>query len=603
MSEDTDSTASDAASRLDVVEADVSTAQSDIITLENQISGAQSITFVTEASATSTTTAVAGDHVRLTDKGLGLFKYTASVVADGFSIITAANSLFLVYVPENFETPSEHFGIVAGTGQTPAIQALFRYAYDNNVRAILAPLSYDVNANLITENVVNGHFKLDMRGAVLNYVGAEISRLFQLTEIDSVDILGGTIEANDLIANPLDLERNTGIPIGSAKVTDVIVKNTKQTTVVRAAIAILVSGSFNNITIEGCEVDGVSRVTTSQACGGISVTQVAGFVKIARNKVSNVSTPDDKDADGIACFGTAAATITTYMGATVEMYSNVLSDCEGRFIKLQMTNSSVTNNVMKLSSGFSTITQWRGIDLQSDNGDVHHNSYRFGSGITFGTSSNLVTAQNVRNDGGAKVTHIHHNRCTTDTIIPFAYNLLSNFGTSTFIVADNTIDGATINEFIKHRVTVLATTDKASVLAHRNTFGLTTTAGSIYEPFDNIDMGDKLYVELIDNRNVGTQDARLFQSSGLANFAMGENFIVRNNSGVRHNIPWSLDMDNVLGGNTFYTSDQTVLNKATGMTTFFWVDTRSHLQYNTNDTLSLHRNSLTAGGAGWSAWV
>ena len=523
----------------------------------------------------------------------------SGVTPDGVFIrqCTGVPSLALVYRLEQNTAFADQLGIIPGSGQTEEIKTLLAFCHDNSIKVKMTAGTYTVDEQLLTKTT-SGVVNWSLKGVIFDYVGVEITRLFQATELDAIQVIGGRIQANDLIANPIDLERNTGTPTGNAIILGLEVVDTKQTTVTRLANAIRMVGGFPMVTVQGCLVDGVSRVTTSQSCSGIALAGMSGLIDVSQNIVKNVSTPDDKDADGITVFGSDVATITSFLGAKAEIHNNVINDCAGRFIKCQISDAEIHTNQMKLSASFTTITEWRGIDMQANNGDIHSNTFVFGAGITFGSSANLYTLQNIRNDGTAKRAHVYKNRCSSLTNMKTMFNLLSNFGICDYNLHNNSFTGAALTTLCTHRVTTLATTDSIRISLKDNP--VTEIFNELFDPFDDVDFGSKLFLEIYDNSNAADNGISIYDEAKTS-FSVGANMKISNNRGFKDRVNWIFDMDDLPGGNAFFTGGQVIPNRGTGMVNFFWVVTQGWYQKNTNGVTSVERSSLS--GTSWpDAW-
>ena len=536
--------------------------------------------------------------------GGGGFWYVVLGTGSDDGVFTRAHNtldLSLIYMVRENTVFADEVGIIPGSGQTTKIATFLEYIHDNKIKGVMRSGQYDVDAQLLAKSTAGKFILICQDGqAIFNYTGSEIGNLIQASEVDAIQVMNIDFECNDLVANPLDLRKITGTPTGNAGLFNVNSSDCKQTTLTTNPTGMLISGAYKKIGAQDCGVDGVSYVDAARASSGMAIINVSGIVSVSGCIISNISTPSDQDADGLAIFGSDVATITSFLGARAEVYNNIFSDCEGRFIKLQISDYEVHGNQFKLSTGFSTITEWRAIDGQANNGDIHSNTMRFGSAITFGSNANLFTLQNIRNDGGNKTSNVYKNRCTSETNISMMFNLVSNFGTCIYNLDDNEYIGSSVARMVRHTVTTLATTDEIRINARNNKAAIT---GELFDPTNDIDFGTKLYLEIVDNENLGAPNIRIYDD-GATNFSVGANFRFRNNVGIKHRINWIFDHNDLPPGNSFYTGAQVNLNKAPNVgTNFYHVDTDGYWQRSTNTSATSEDRRASLDGIAWGAWV
>lgn len=562
--------------------------------------------FDTLSLAIADTGLVNGDTIDIKDVGSTWDIVLASTVTiDGVFFVqsTGVGTLALVYRVNGNTAFAEQLGIIPGSGQTTEIGAYLKHIYTNNIKGVMLEGQYDVTANILSETSTAGKIILSSNAGniVFNYTGSEITQLMHGLQCNAVQIKNVQVLANSLIAAPIDFRKDTGSPTGNAILMSVNIQDAKQTALANSAVGILISGKYQNSTALGCVVNNVSRVNVALSCAGISLIQTAGIVKVALCEISNISTPSDSNADGLVIFGDDVATITSYLPARAEVHNNVFEDCQGRFIKMQVSDMEIHANTFKLSDSFSTITEWRGIDFQTNNGDCHANTFRFGNTITFGSSATLFGIQNTRNDGGNKDSFVYKNRCTTGTAIPIMFGLTSDFGTCNFVLEDNSVFGAVTSRVVRHRVTTLATTDKINIHVRNNRLEQVTTA--LFDSFDDIDFGQKLYVEFLDNENLADNNI-LIIAGALTTFSPDGNFRIRNNSGFAQRVNWVFDHDDLLSGNGFFTGGQVNSNKAPNVgSNFYHVETDGYWMKSTGSDGANEDRRTTLDGVTWNSWV
>ena len=528
---------------------------------------------------------------------------TSSVSVDSLFVVQSISvpTLSFHYRINESTVYADQIGILPGSGQESEISKFLEYIHDNQLKGVMRKGQYDVEENLLTKTTTGVLILVCQDGEVdFNYVGTEIQWLIVATECLAAQLMNITFNCNDLIAAPLDIRITTGTG-RTASYFNVKSFNVKQTTLTTSAIGLQTIGEYRRISYIDCVVEDVTFTTSGRAATGIGASDFGGIFEMKGCVIKRITTPTGIDADGVKVFGTDVGTPTAYLGARAEIHNNVIEDCQGRFIKMQISDFEIHGNQFKLSTGFSTITEWRGVDGQSSNGDVHHNTFRIGSGVTWGANATFFSMQNNRNDGGSKVTNINYNRIhsSTDGCSHFVTCSVDN-GDNAYNITYNEILGATIKEGVSLRaISGAANIDSCDLTVNNNTFkGITSQ--NLFDPFDGEDFGDKLYLEFCDNRVIDASTFARFYNS-LAGFSVNANFKLANNENVDMRVNWEFDMDELPGGNAFRVGGQSIANKGPVMTTFFHVKTDQYQQWNIDAVDTDRRVSDT--GATWNAWV
>jgi hypothetical protein len=148
------------------------------------------------------------------------------------------------------------------------------------------------------------------------------------------------------------------------------------------------------ISVTGCEVSGVSRSTgddPGSVCSGITV--VDGLTTIVTgNRVSNVLTGNGTvDADGIKVFSDMVG--SSYQRSNSLIKSNTISDCAGRFVKLQTRGKAVVEDNLLHISNIALIASWRGIDSQIADTDIRSNKINFTGAWSGGADMSVIMVQ------------------------------------------------------------------------------------------------------------------------------------------------------------------------------------------------------------------
>lgn len=147
--------------------------------------------------------------------------------------------------------------------------------------------------------------------------------------------------------------------------------------------------------VRGCQVSDIGKLDgVSEPISGITITHFQN-VTIEGNIVGNVRRNGSLDADGIKVFSRQKDGI--YERSAVRVTGNTVTDCEGRFIKLQTAGrAEVTGNCLRFDTPCDLIDNFTGIDSQVHDASIHHNSFYVTAALTGGTGSKLCALQAVR---------------------------------------------------------------------------------------------------------------------------------------------------------------------------------------------------------------
>jgi len=501
---------------------------------------------------------------------------------------------------------AQDFGVVGGgiVDDSDALIDFFTAGMTTGKKMLINAGTYKVTKQIIsTVSLVTLNIEAVGGLAIFEYSGTEIGNLIQATNCDHAYVKGLRFSCNNLIATPIDIRRLTASVGGVATIEGVEAYDCKQVGAVTTnPTGILVGGSFSYIIVDGCLVDNVTHTDIARSSTGIAVIDVEGTAQVTNNTVGGILTPSTIDADGIKVFGKDSGTITTELKGVAAVYGNKITDCEGRFIKVQLSNIEIHGNKLKLSDSFSTITEWRAFDIQSNNGNIHDNTLKFGALITWGANATIFTLQNIRDDSFNKTSFAVNNRITTKTAgISLLASLLAEHGKNTFVVEGNEVLGETIKRGFQIRVTGGATGADLTRVYYRNNTVEDYSSQDMFNPYDQVDFAEKMYLELVDNRVINRASVSRTHGS-LSGFQLDQ-FKIANNVNSSNRIDWPFDMDDLPGGNAFTVGSQTITNKGAGMTTYFHVITDNFVQRNlsTNCATEVKRGSLD--GTTWYAWV
>ncbi len=168
-----------------------------------------------------------------------------------------------------------------------------------------------------------------------------------------------------------------------------------------AALAII--GDYAQVEIKNVTVDSVRRTNPAGANKGIAVAGFGGSVLIADCTVKDIRVPSlgSYDADGIAVFAKPGRDFYLAHGARAVVQRCTLTDCQGRSVKSQCSNTTIIDPVVHRQHAVSI----RGsveFDFQVGNGSVVNPQihYRANGWLSpLGVSHSCIAFQQLQRDG------------------------------------------------------------------------------------------------------------------------------------------------------------------------------------------------------------
>jgi hypothetical protein len=245
-----------------------------------------------------------------------------------------------------------------GLDSSDQFLALFTACVADNLRACIPGGTYKVSKSLLSTSVLaSGNLHIYCLGEVTILVDPASVHFdtlipFQTTAPHIVSIIGGKLSID--LANKVSTGiycRHYGADGGSIRFeAPVKVQNAKSTSLVATTEnqGILIYGRYLDIYLNSPEVIGVDRANISGgACKGISINEFVGPCVIDNPKVSLVlCTGSTADADGISVFGRDPLENPALYGrrlGTLTINAPIISDCQGRSIKTQISQSTIIN--------------------------------------------------------------------------------------------------------------------------------------------------------------------------------------------------------------------------------------------------------------------
>jgi len=305
---------------------------------------------------------------------------------------------------------------------TAAIQAALNYAIPLNLPVILSGTYKVTSALQTTTTRASGDLHLICNGDVsINVDAASTAFVYliflQTTASNNVSITGGSlnINCNNKAAYGFYLKHLATSNSGTVNIDcPVTIKNCYQSNNNQNAAGISINGNFPggaagtggylNVTINDATIIGVSRLNVG-VCRGIEVAYCGGQLIIRRPYIENVlcTVGDQKDADGIAVFGAIQPIINTTQDTRIgycTIEDGVFIDCQGRSVKSQFTNTTISNPSVFRKS-IVTISSGHDFDFQMGGGKLLNAKFEYrlnGATSPLGASFAPVSFQNRMQD-------------------------------------------------------------------------------------------------------------------------------------------------------------------------------------------------------------
>jgi hypothetical protein len=237
-------------------------------------------------------------------------------------------------------------------------------------------------------------------GAVLNCnpsVFANTALFLRFQNLDIGIVRNLKVQCNDKTSTGIYISGTNqcrSVLVDNCQITNCFgINNAGATTDVYGIVASSALGYACSIT--NCQVLNVRRAKTTLSCQAVSVT---GFINtwIENNTVFNVRHDGTalQDADGIVVFSYNDGTGRYYRQSTATVINNRITDCEGRFIKLQTHGSAlVEGNTMTILNAITLIANFQFVDSQVAQATIINNKIEAGSTWTGGASSTVCSLQ------------------------------------------------------------------------------------------------------------------------------------------------------------------------------------------------------------------
>lgn len=477
------------------------------------------------------------------------------------------------------------FGAVGDgvTDDTAALKAAFDYAIPLGISVVMDGSYLVTGAIQPYASRASGSAHIVCKGNVtitVNATATAFQELFyvETTSANNCSITGGSllINCNNKAASAISFRHNAATQSGTVNIlcpVEVLNCYNNDAAATYENQAILVYGDYKTVVINQPRVVGVSRVASSGACKGISVSAFTGIVTINQAYVANVLIGGGTtDADGIATFGKSLGGTYNARGGIVNINEPVFVDCQGRSFKSQCSDTTVyrprvfRKDVVSIASGTDFDFQYGGQSLLVE----PYYEYRLnGATSPLGASFSCASFQQSLDDktnNGKSVGGV----LRTETLVQ-RYALAVHQATA--LASYTEVSGLVIESIgslatkaidraiLEFDASTVETKSTKTVLSVRNCRGPIGIYAIGYTSYGGTALTSKLTYEVVDCYNtIATPIYRPFSNlSGTAITAV-EKFVQRNNYGYQSLMGsgWTFDFNNLAPGNLFTVDIATV---------------------------------------------
>jgi hypothetical protein len=307
----------------------------------------------------------------------------------------------------------------------------------------------------LAESSLTKNLKLMGNGLVINCTNASSQYYFILIDVAPsstakyITVKGISINANSKFAYGVRIQGDAAAPaVSLVEVSGCTVQaldNANLGTITTCA-GIQVSCNSSNTQIKENFINDVTRTQVNPGFAssvGIIATNVTSILNIENNNIRSISSPTgDADADGIVVFGVNTGDIPAVRQQLLPtIHGNKITQCKGRFVKLQCANGKVYNNFME-SLNIEMITNFRGIDAQIGGCQIYGNFIRLKDSVSL-ESASFVNISSRENGGLENIYLVHDNEFLLEGAMAYAVTISADENTDTSIkIRDNDIKSA-----------------------------------------------------------------------------------------------------------------------------------------------------------------
>lgn len=342
----------------------------------------------------------------------------------------------------------------------------------------------------------------------------------------------------------------------------------------------------------------IHKTTTNPgitSASGIAITRNNGNSVINNNIIENITSDVIEDCDGIVLYNINYRTVEEK--GTSEICNNQVVNSQGRFVKIQGSNSTICNNKFNCSN-IEVMPTFRGVDLQTGGGIIKNNEFIFES-ITGGASLQIIQVSARDYNTKPNILDFGNNIIKSDAPIPYAGVFSGSYVVDTIINVHDNIFSDLIRPFLfqntdatpRRRITLKIESNTIS----KSDNGLLRIGGA----FETITQW-QLLVRIFINKNIIYAASKVAIYSQTDNPILLYNISITENTNISKNImgvDWNLKRMSItncvyLAGTTFIETNDSVPNTAAisiiwGTGSRNWVEFKSPTINTILDTVTL----------------
>lgn len=307
----------------------------------------------------------------------------------------SSNSGFGVWVLLSQSPTPEHYG--AGNSDSDDSLAVLNWWAGSHTASVTAGNEYNTTIeSTILRTVTERGFRANLEGA--NFTNnAETGILLAVDVVATgkqvIRVNGANIDCSDKAAVGLSITSSNDSTVRKIDINNIGVYNVKglSTKYSSSPTSLSVSLKASVININSPVIDGVDRDYSNAglvASRAIAVLNTVGSLTINEPVISNVTSPELSDADGITVFS-VGKDFASRQQVSININNPIMTDISGRFIKAQSTNV-VVNQPRFYSLSGAIQAEFCAIDFQYGGGTVNAGSWYLDQAVTGGVGSRVI---------------------------------------------------------------------------------------------------------------------------------------------------------------------------------------------------------------------
>lgn len=386
----------------------------------------------------------------------------------------------------------EMFGAVGDglTDDSVSIQTAIDYASTKNATLLLLK-NYLITDTLDVKCNINGNGSIKWDGN--NSPVLEVAKLNYIY-INGISIDGNHKASHGILYPYYSSHIVEACAITNCKITGCITLDTNTN-----ACGIQIASLNKSVVISGNNISDIFKSTDYSVTGqntavGIYVREIDENAIISDNNISQIITDHTADADGIVVF-TQLRLTNELDKAHIVISNNYVTQCSGRFVKIQGHGAVVQNNYFE-NNDIAIITEACGIQSQTDGATIENNIFRL-------HNMNTGYMSIIRQDFGSNTdesvhTVVRNNSVVSDGnhITAFCYVYGSPISVKGHIIVK---DNKVINGNILVMLAFITITEQINVVISNNIFTLGRVIGLTGSIWDTTDPTEQARINSLVN--------------------------------------------------------------------------------------------------------